>query len=73
MRVDCVGVRVRWRMYGVGVCVAASTLIPPDTVPSNQRCRSVFNIGGYNSAFLPFFRDFEILGGIFRFCRFFKF
>ena len=38
-----------------------------------QRCRSVFNIGGYNSAFLPFFRDFEILGGIFRFCRFFKF
>ena len=28
-----------------------------------QRCRSVFNIGGYNSAFLPFFRDFEILGG----------
>ena len=29
----------------------------------NQRCRSVFNIGGYNSAFLPFFRDFEILGG----------
>ena len=21
MRVDCVGVRVRWRMYGVGVCV----------------------------------------------------
>ena len=23
MRVDCVGVRVRWRMYGVGVCVAA--------------------------------------------------
>ena len=32
-----------------------------------QRCRSVFNIGGYNSAFLPFYRDFEILGGgIFR-------
>ena len=30
---------------------------------SGQRCRSVFNIGGYNSAFLPFFRDFEILGG----------
>ena len=29
----------------------------------DQRCRSVFNIGGYNSAFLPFFRDFEILGG----------
>ena len=28
-----------------------------------QRCRSVFNIGGYNSAFLLFFRDFEILGG----------
>ena len=23
----------------------------------------MFNIGGYNSAFLPFFRDFEILGG----------
>ena len=23
MRVDCVGVRVRWRMYGVRVCVAA--------------------------------------------------
>ena len=38
-----------------------------------QRCRSVFNIGGYNSTFLPFFRDFEILGGIFRFCRLFKF
>ena len=52
----------------------------------NQRCRSVFNIGGgggggYNSAFLPFFRDFEILGGysgfadiqvlpIFRFCEY---
>ena len=22
MRVDCVGVRVRWRVYGVRVCVA---------------------------------------------------
>ena len=22
MRVDCVGVRVMWRMYGVGMCVA---------------------------------------------------
>ena len=30
---------------------------------SHQRCRSVFNIGGYNSAFLPFFRDFLNFGG----------
>ena len=35
-----------------------------------QRCRSMFNIGGYNSAFLPFFRDFEILGGILGFADF---
>ena len=26
--------------------------------------------GGYNSAFLPFFRDFEILGGILGFANF---
>ena len=25
-----------------------------------QRCRSVRNIGGYNSAFLPFFRDIQV-------------
>ena len=29
MRVDCVGVRVRWRMYGVGVCVAAKVRMIP--------------------------------------------
>ena len=40
----------------------------------DQRCRSVFNIEGYNSAFLPFFWDFEIFGGEYSgFCRFFKF
>ena len=39
----------------------------------NLRCRSVFNIGGYKSAFLPFLRDFEILGGYSGFYRFFKF
>ena len=38
-----------------------------------QRCRSVFNIGGYNSAFLPFFRDFEILGGHSGFAHFSSF
>ena len=32
MRVDCVGVRVRWRMYGVRVCVAAKVRMIPDTV-----------------------------------------
>ena len=55
---------------------AAGYVFHEDSTEANhwaQRCRSVFNIGGYNSAFLPFFRDFEILGGIFRFCRFFKF
>ena len=29
MRVECVGVRVRWRMYGVGVCVAAKVRMIP--------------------------------------------
>ena len=29
MRVDCVGVRVRWRMYGVRVCVAAKVRMIP--------------------------------------------
>ena len=29
MRVDCVGVRVRWRMYGVGMCVAAKVRMIP--------------------------------------------
>ena len=29
MRMDCVGVRVRWRMYGVGVCVAAKVRMIP--------------------------------------------
>ena len=29
MRVDCVGVRVRWRMYGVRVCVAAKVMMIP--------------------------------------------
>ena len=38
-----------------------------------QRCRSVFNIGGYNSVFLPFFRDFEILGGYSGFADFSSF
>ena len=38
-----------------------------------QRCRSVFNIGGYNSAFLLFFRDFEILGGYSGFADFSSF
>ena len=30
-------------------------------------------LGGIIPHFYRFFRDFEILGGIFRFCRFFKF
>ena len=29
MRVDCVGVRVRWWMYGVRVCVAAKVRMIP--------------------------------------------
>ena len=33
----------------------------------------MFNIGGYNSAFLPFFRDFEILGGYSGFADFSSF
>ena len=27
MRVDCVGVRVRWRMYGVRVCVTVAAKV----------------------------------------------
>ena len=33
----------------------------------------MFNIGGYNSAFLQFFRDFEILGGFSGFADFSSF
>ena len=33
----------------------------------------MFNIGGYNSAFLPFFRDLEILGGYSGFADFSSF
>ena len=33
----------------------------------------MFNIGGYNSAFLPFFRDFEILGRYSGFANFSSF
>ena len=31
---------------------------------NEHRCRSVFNIGGYNSAFLPFFSILKFWGDI---------
>ena len=38
MRVDWVGVRVRWGMYGVRVCVAAKVrMIPLPILPPNHR------------------------------------
>ena len=57
----------------MGMALATTLTISHLGYYGHQRCRSVFNIGGYNSAFLLFFRDFEILGGIFRFCRFSSF
>ena len=40
MRVDCVGVRVRWRMYGVGVCVAAKVRMIPLPILYKLRWKS---------------------------------